>query len=132
MENPKKMQQKNQKNPKENNSYLLDSMDNKLKETALFLSSKKYIDLKITNREDIEEGTKKMIEESIKDKFHSLDELFSELRKKGKDLGVLNYKLMIIPLKMKVFLATFEKKDAENLINRFEEIQKELNTIKKN
>ena len=37
---------------------------------------------------------------------------------------------MMIPLKIKVFLATYEKKDAENLLRRMQDIEKEISKIK--
>lgn len=130
MEKLKQTQQtKAQKNQNED---ILNGINKELREVTLFFSSNKYIDLNKLNKKDIEESAKKTIEDSIKDKFHSLTEIFSELRKTGKDLGVLNYKLMIIPLKIKIFLATFEKKDAENLLNKIDDIEKELNLTKKN
>ncbi len=130
MEKQKQTQQT--KASKNQNEDLLNGMNKELREVTLFFSSNKYIDLNKLNKKNIEESAKKAIEDSIKDKFHSLTEIFSELRKTGKDLGVLNYKLMIIPLKIKIFIATFEKKDAENLLNKIENIEKELNLTKKN
>jgi hypothetical protein len=38
---------------------------------------------------------------------------------------------MILPLKIKVFLSTYEKKDAENIVKRIEDIEKEISSIKK-
>ena len=104
----------------------------RLKESLLFLISKKIINQsKINWRGDCESNIKQGMEESIKDKYNDMNEKFSELRKSGKDLGVLNFKLMIIPLKIKIFTATYEKKDAENIIKRMEEIENEINSIKK-
>jgi predicted transcriptional regulator len=104
----------------------------RLKESLLFLISKKIINQsKINWRGDFESNIKQGMEESIKDKYNDMNEKFSELRKSGKDLGVLNFKLMIIPLKIKIFTATYEKKDAENIIKRMEEIENEINSIKK-
>jgi hypothetical protein len=106
--------------------------DNKLKEILIFLSLKKVINTNNINwNGDIEANIKQEIEESIKEKYQNINEKFSEIRKSGKDLGVLNLKLMIIPLKIRVFLSTYDKKDAENVIDRIEEIEKEINSIKK-
>jgi hypothetical protein len=106
--------------------------DSKLKEIFLFLTSKKIINEdKISLNGDLEANIRQDIEESIKDKYNTLNERFSEIRKSGKDLGVLNFKLMMLPLKIKVFLSTYEKKDAENIVKRIEDIEKEISFIKK-
>jgi hypothetical protein len=126
------MQKKTTENKTNNESLIQNIKDVNLKETLAFLISNNIIDTKKINLSgDFEVNLKKDIEESIKDKYHDINEQFSELRKSGKDLGVLNFKLMAIPLKIKVFLATYEKKDAENVIKRFQEIAKEINSIKK-
>ena len=127
------MQKKIQENKTSKDESLIENIkDANLKEVLLFLISNKIINPKKINwKGDFENNLKKDIEESIKDKYHDINEQFSELRKSGKDLGVLNFKLMIIPLKIRVFLATYEKKDAENLIKRIQEIEKEINSIKK-
>lgn len=102
-----------------------------LKESLLFLISKKIINTnKINWKGDFEKNLKQEIEESIKDKYKNINEIFSELRKSGKDLGVLNFKLMIIPLKIKIFLSTYEKKDAENMLKRMQDIEDEIKLIK--
>jgi hypothetical protein len=103
-----------------------------LKESLLFLISKKIIDPKKLNwKGEYERNIKQGIEETIKEKYKDINYRFSEIRKGGKDLGVLNFKLMMIPLKIKIFIATYEKKDAENVIKRMEEIESEINSIKK-
>jgi len=106
--------------------------DLQLKESLLFFISKKIIDPKKINwMGDFERNLKQSLEEAIKEKYKDINERFSELRKSGKDLGVLNFKLMMIPLKIKIFLSTYEKKDAENILKRIEEIEGEINLIKK-
>lgn len=96
-----------------------------LKEVLIFLSSKKILNInKINCIGDIEINVKQEIEDSIKKRYQEIHEKFSELRKNGKDLGVLNFKLMMIPHKINILLATYEKKDAENLIKRIEEVEK--------
>jgi hypothetical protein len=125
----KKIQEKTQS---KKDSSLENIKDNNLKEILLLLISKEIINpKKIKLQGDLNNSAKQEIEEAIKEKFQSINEKFSELRKSGKDLGVLNFKLMMIPLKIKVFLATYEKKDAENLIKRMEYIDNEINPKKK-
>ena len=102
-----------------------------IKQILLFLISENVINQnKVRLIGDLENNIKQEIEESIKEKYENLNEKFSELRKSGKDLGVLNFKLVMIPLKIKVFLSTYEKKDIENILRRMQEIEKEINHIK--
>jgi hypothetical protein len=106
--------------------------DSKLKETVLFLSSKKIINLnKINFNNEFEKNLKQEIAESINSKYDDINNKTSDLRKNGKDTGVLNFKLMMIPLKIKVFLSTYEKKDAENVLRRIQEIENEIGKFKK-
>lgn len=115
-----------------------ENIDDKLKNISpnireifrLFLSENIIDSKKIELSGEIENNLKQKIEDSIKDKYQNLNEKFSELRKAGTDLGVLNFKLMIVPLKIKVFLATYSKKDAENVIVRLKEIENEISKIK--
>jgi len=126
------MEKSPEKIPNRIDTIIANIKDSNLKEIILMLISKEMINPKKINWQgDIESNAKQEISEAIKEKFQEINEKFSELRKSGKDLGVLNYKLMMIPLKTKVFLATYEKKDAENLIKRIEEIDKEVNPLRK-
>ena len=70
------------------------------------------------------------MKDSLQNKIQDLNETFSELRKRGIDLSIFNFKLVILPLKLKVFLATYEKKDLENILNRIDEIDKEIKKYK--
>jgi hypothetical protein len=127
------MQTKNQKSKASEDSSQIDQIkDINLKEILLLFISRKIINPnKINWKGDFERNLKQQIEESIKDKYKDINEIFSELRRSGKDLGVLNFKLMIIPLKIKIFLSTYEKKDAENLLKRMQDIEEEINLINK-
>jgi hypothetical protein len=126
------MQKKIQQNkPSKIDSLIEKIKDEHLKDILILLISKEIINPKKINwAGDFESNIKQEIEESVKEKYHDINDKFSELRKSGKDLGVLNFKLMIVPLKIKILLATYEKKDAENFIKRIEEIEKEINSIK--
>lgn len=126
-----KIQTKNQKS-KTNETPKAEKIKNpRLNEIVLLLESENIINInKVPSTGDFEENVKQEIEISLKEKYRDLSEKFSEIRKTGKDLGVLNFKLMIVPLKIRVFLSTYEKKDAENLLNRMKAIEKELNNPK--
>jgi hypothetical protein len=116
------------------------SFEEKIKEVSknvkevllLLISEKLIIKDKIMLSGDFEANIKQSINDSIKEKYQNINEKFSEIRKTGKDLGVLNYKMMMIPLKIKVFLSTYEKKDLENILRRLQEIESEIATIKIN
>lgn len=127
------MDQKIQKNETNKETSLINKINNpELKEILLILTSNKIINLgKINPKGDIEENTKQGIKESLTDKFGGINEIFSELRKSGKDLGVLNFKLIMLSLKIKMFLSTYEKKDLENLLKRMQEIEAEINKLNK-
>lgn len=123
----KKMEIKNNQIKKVSIEDKLKDVSNNVREILLFFISEGIIDIKkLEFNGDLESNLKQRIEDSIKEKYQNLNERFSELRKSGKDLGVLNFKLMMIPLKIKVFLATYNKKDAENLIKRIKEIEQEI------
>ena len=128
-----KMEQKMQKiKTKANKEDYLDKVKNpKLKEMALILESKGIMKVKKINSEtDAEEIIKQEMKDSLQNKIQDLNETFSELRKRGIDLSIFNFKLVILPLKLKVFLATYEKKDLENILNRIDEIDKEIKKYK--
>ena len=127
------MEQKMQKiKTKANKEDYLDKVKNpKLKEMALILESKGIMKVKKINSEtDAEEIIKQEMKDSLQNKIQDLNETFSELRKRGIDLSIFNFKLVILPLKLKVFLATYEKKDLENILNRIDEIDKEIKKYK--
>lgn len=128
-----KMEQKMQKiKTKANKEDYLDKVKNpKLKEMVLILESKGIMKVKKINSEaDAEEIIKQEMKDSLQNKIQDLNETFSELRKRGIDLSIFNFKLVILPLKLKVFLATYEKKDLENILKRIDEIDKEIKKYK--
>ncbi len=101
--------------------------DSSLKEIASMLESAKIIDLKkINTRGEFESNLKQEIKSSLNDKYKDLEERFSEVRKTGLDMGVMNFRLMALPLKIRVFLSTYEKKDIENVLKRIKDIETEL------
>lgn len=116
---------------KERIEEILKDLPKNIRDIFLLFISENIIDpKKIEFNGDLEVNVKQKIEDSIKDKYQTMNETFSELRKSGVDLGVLNFKLVMVPLKIKVFLATYDKKDAENVVKRIKEIEKEISQIK--
>ncbi len=127
------MEQVNQKNKINKTSSYEDKIkDARLKEIFLILKSRNLVKVnKINWNGEIEENIKQEIKESLQDKIKDLNDKFSELRRAGKDLGVLNFKLMILPLKIKIFFSTYDKKDLENLLMRINEIENEIEKYQK-
>lgn len=132
MEKLKKMEKATQKNKINEEERLGKIKDPNLKEIFLILTSNKMLNSsKIKLNEEIESNLKQEVKEIFKDKIQEINEKFSELRKEGKDLGVLNFKLMMLPLKFKVFLSSYEKRDLENILKRIQEIEEEINKLNK-
>ncbi len=65
----------------------------------------------------------------LKERYDDLKKLISEKRKKGKDVYVPDIKLMSVPLKIKIYLATMEKKDFYKVKKMLDDIQAELEKI---
>jgi hypothetical protein len=117
-----------------NENYKIE--DEQLKETLNFVKSKSLIKFNISIKfEDYKEAEKYFKEELgnfLNDKYNDIHEKVSEIRKQGQEATVITFKLMMIPLKIKMFLATCEKKDFEKVLNIIEEIKKDLpKSIKK-
>jgi hypothetical protein len=126
------MEKATQKNKINEEERLGKIKDPNLKEIFLILTSNKMLNSsKIKLNEEIESNLKQEVKEIFKDKIQEINEKFSELRKEGKDLGVLNFKLMMLPLKFKVFLSSYEKRDLENILKRIQEIEEEINKLNK-
>jgi hypothetical protein len=104
--------------------------DEKLKETINFVKSKNLIKLNSNiNFEDYKEAENYFKEELgafLNGKYSEVHEKVSEIRKIGREATVLTFKLMMIPLKIKIFLATCEKKDFEKVLNMISEIEREI------
>jgi len=64
-----------------------------------------------------------MLREAYKELYYRI----SKLRKAGKKVSTLDFKLMSVPLKIKVFEATCSKKDFEKVINLMRDIDLVLN-----
>jgi len=103
--------------------------DEKLKETIEFVKSKNLVKLnpriKFENYIEAENYFKEELGNFLNDKYNDIHEKVSEIRKEGKEATVITFKLMMIPLKIKIFLATCEKKDFEKVLNMIEEVKNE-------
>lgn len=103
-------------------------VDEKLKETLEFAKKNNLINLntkiKFDNNLEAENYFKEELGNFLTDKYNDIHEQVSEIRKEGKEATVITFKLMMIPLKIKVFLATCEKKDFEKVLNMIDEVKK--------
>jgi len=106
---------------------ILNKINNeKLRETLILLKTATNIKInyntKLEDPKEIEEYFKEELEGYLNDKYKDIYEKVSELREKGHDMMVWTFKLMAIPQKVNVFLATGDKKDFNNVTGKMNEI----------
>lgn len=114
-------------NPLKKQTPVLDKIrDEKLRETLILLKTSTNIkinyDTKLEDPQELEEYFKEELEGYLNEKYRDVHEKVSELREKGRDMVVWTFKLMQIPLKIKVFLSTGDKKDFNNVTGKMNEI----------
>ncbi len=124
------MQKKILKKPNEIKNLRGKIENEDLKETLIYLETNKIYKTPQNNQlkdsKEIEEFLSQEILDLLNAKYKELGEKISELRKKGKDATVWNFQLMMIPLKLKVFSATLNKKDLVVILKRLNDIEKSL------
>lgn len=107
--------------------------DEKLRETLILIKNSTNIKLnynvKLTEPKEIENYFKEELESYLNEKYNEIHEKVSELREKGYDMMVWTFKLMSIPLKIKVFVATSDKKDFNTVTHKINEIGKAANEM---
>jgi len=96
----------------------------KLKKEGLIKFDDKSIIL--TSKEDIEEYYKQEIIDFLNSRYENLKQKISELRKDGKDTGVLDYQLLEIPLKINLFKSTFNQKDFDKVFGLMKRIEESI------
>ncbi|MCK5450087.1 hypothetical protein KAI32_04420 [Candidatus Pacearchaeota archaeon] len=109
--------------------------DKNLIESTIFLKSKNILKpseskIKFETVKEAEDSMKEDIVGAINEKTNELKQEVSEMQKKGNDLILEKIKSLQIPLKLKVWLATTNKKDLEIILNIFSSIEKTLEPIK--
>jgi hypothetical protein len=101
-----------------------------LKETLNFVKSNNLIKLNpkinFENTQEAEDYFREELGNFLNEKYNNIHEKVSEIRKEGKEATVITFKLMMIPLKIKMFLATCGKKDFEKVLNIISEIGREI------
>jgi hypothetical protein len=81
---------------------------------------------KIKKREDLIKLLKENLVESLKEEYLEIKKKISELRKKGKDVKLIDIRATNIPSKIQMAEATLEEKDVENAKSMIKEIKENL------
>jgi hypothetical protein len=81
----------------------------------------------VSKKEDLKQELENEIIPHFKERHREIAAKISELRKGGKDVEVEWIHLMMVPLKIKMFAATRNKKDFFKVKNILDEIDKSLN-----
>jgi hypothetical protein len=81
---------------------------------------------KLSNQKEVEKYMKEQIINFLKDRCDNLKSRISESRKKGKDVKIAEITVMSLPLKIKIFNATFKKKDFDKIFQIEESVEKEI------
>jgi len=107
--------------------------DKKVAEILQYLKKKDYIFIKkrILNRnfeseKEFNQFLREEVANFLKGWHDDLKGRTSDLRKSGKDIGTMGFKLMSIPLKIRLFEASFYKKDFDKVVTMLEKMQESL------
>lgn len=107
--------------------------DENLRETLILINTSTKIPINyktsLTEPKEIEEYFKEELESYLNEKYKDIYEKVSELRERGYDMMVWTFKLMAIPLKIKVFISTCDKKDFNRITHKINEINKGVSEI---
>lgn len=97
-----------------------------------YLKSKNYSiekllkDRKFDSKKELIKFLKEILVSFLNDEYNELKGKVSTLRKKGVDESHIELRLMSVPLKIKLFEASFHKKDFDKVINLTDSIEQEL------
>jgi len=109
--------------------------DKKLIESLFFIKEKglqkEKPKIKFQTVKEAENSAIEDISGIINEKINSIKQDISELQKKGNDLGIEGLKLLQVPLKLKVWESSREKKDLEKVFSIIEEVIYKVNPVKK-
>lgn len=86
---------------------------------------------KVISKEELSISLQQEIINHLKDRYDNISSKISEERKKGRDIYFEWIKSMSIPLKIKLYSATFDKKDYYKVIKILDELENSLK-IQKN
>jgi hypothetical protein len=112
------------------------TIENKnLIESILYLKEKKLIEesqnkIKFESTKEAEESKAEEVISIITEKTRDIKENISELEKSGKNLHIDSIKLISVPLKTKIWLSTYGRKDLENIFKILEEVKKVVDPLK--
>lgn len=127
----KKVVKKIVKNPVPSQKVsLIEKIENqKIRETVQLVKKmgiKINYNINLTRSKEIEEYFIGEIGNYLNEKYNEVHERVSELRKFGYDGTVWGFKLMVVPLKIKIFLSTGDKKDFNNVTRKLNEVLQEV------
>jgi hypothetical protein len=114
--------------------YLMDRIDDKnilnimeyLKERNFSLEN---ISFSSDKTEDLMTLLKNHILNLLKNRYETLKSQITELRKKGDDLSSVSLELMSVPLKIKIFQASFDKSDFIKVVGILDNVESEVKKI---
>lgn len=86
--------------------------------------------IKEFSEKELREDIIKDILSFLKDWYDEVYSLIHECRKKGKEVEDINFILMSIPLKIKIFKSSLNKKDFEVIFNKLVKVETELQKFK--
>ncbi|MEM0465956.1 MAG: hypothetical protein QXW97_04640 [Candidatus Pacearchaeota archaeon] len=134
-------------NKRQDNKKLMSDISNKIQNKNIlnileFLKNKNYqffnsifideknIDKKTFVKESLDDFIKRQILNFLKYRLEDLKSEISFLRKSGKDVEYLSLKVISVPLKIKIFEASFESKDFFKVTELLDFCEEELKKIK--
>jgi hypothetical protein len=135
-ERKKRLKERVDVNAKDFDKVVKNIDDSNLAEVVKIFDKRKLIkfndkDIILETKKDVEEFVKQKIFEYLENKQNMLYEKISELRKKGADTKDIEFQLMSLPLKIKVFKATLKNKDSDKILEMIKIIDKQIKNLEK-
>jgi hypothetical protein len=88
-------------------------------------------DITLETKKDVEEFVKQKIFEYLENRKNMLYEKVSELRKKGADTRDIDFEIMALPLKIRVFQATLRNRDSDKILEMIQNLNKGIKKLEK-
>ncbi|MBR9705037.1 hypothetical protein GOV12_06510 [Candidatus Pacearchaeota archaeon] len=110
--------------------------DKNVSSILVYFKDKKEFYKKFKNQSDLDKKelliyVKEQIISILKDIYESIRIDVSNLRKSGLNVSIISFTMMSIPLKIKIFEASFDKKDFFKVVRLLDESNQEIQKIKK-
>jgi hypothetical protein len=84
---------------------------------------------KVKDSKDRLEVLRHTIKSALDSRVHELDNAVQKLKKEGEYVFIEEVKISTIRMKMKMFNVTFEKKDFNNILRLYKDINRELKNV---